>query len=240
MRAKEGAAHAHVAAVRKFDLPVPYGDILFGAAADAQAALRALLCIDAVEEGVDRPADLLDADRCGGDVVDALGGDSGDDAVFQIIAQHLAQFSVFLQNFAHEISVKGKVDIVGHHKVVFAHAHRALPLHAAEQDAAGGVVHRQRLAAVFIDEIPLPCGKAQFLHIAVEGQGRVEAVNGVPEPDEVVPFGRDGRRIGGDLDGGHAVPVRGERLRQHLCQIARVISARVIDAQDVHNCTMWF
>lgn len=229
LRAKEGAAHAHVAAVRKFDLPVPHGDILFGAAADAQAAQRALFCIDAVEERVDRPADLLDADRCSGDVVDALGGDRCDDAVFQIIAQYLAQFSVLLQNFAHEISVKAEVDIVGHHKVIFAHAHRALPLHAAEQDAAGSVVHRQRLAAVFINEIPLPRGKAQFLHIAVEGQGRIEAVDGVPEPDEVVPFRRNGRRIGSDLDGSHAVPMRGKRFRQHLCQIARVISACVID-----------
>ena len=106
LRAKEGAAHAHVAAARKFDFPVPYGDILFGAAADAQAALRALFCIDAVEERVDRHADLLDADRRGGDFVDALGGDRCDDAVFQSISQAIAQCYVLLQNFCHEVQLK--------------------------------------------------------------------------------------------------------------------------------------
>ena len=229
LRAEEGTAHAHIAPVAELH-PAPFeADVLFGAVFHAQPALDTPLLIHAVQKGVDRPARLLDAHRRRGCVVQKIALDPLHDAVLQPIHHDPQELVVVVQNFPHEVLLEGEMDVVGHHEVILPLEHRPLSLHAPQQNAGRSVVHRQRLAAVLVDEERLPRPHVEFFRIAVEGQRRIEPVDGIAEPQKIVSGDVLDGRIAIDLHAVDLMPAAHEFRLDLIREVARVVCSRVVD-----------
>ena len=229
LRAVEGTAHAHIAPVAELHPALFQADVLFGAVSHAQPAFYALLLIHAVQKGVDRPARLLDAHRRRGCVVQKIALDPLHDAVLQPIHHDPQELVVVVQNFAHEVLLEGEMDVVGHHEVILPLEHRPLSLHAPQQNARRGVVHRQRLAAVLVDEERLTRPHVEFFRVAVEGQRRIEPVDGIAEPQKIVSGDVLDGRIAIDLHAVDLMPAAHEFRLDLIGEVTRVVCSRVVD-----------